>query len=40
MVKITFLPDKKNINVNKETTILEALESVGINIDTPCGGKG
>ena len=40
MVKITFLPDKKNIHVNKETTILEALESVGINIDTPCGGKG
>jgi len=40
MIKITFLPDKKNITVNKGTTILEALESAGINIDIPCGGKG
>jgi len=40
MIKITFLPDKKNITVNEGTTILEALESAGINIDTPCGGKG
>jgi len=40
MLKITFLPDKKNIKVNKGTTILEALEKVGIIIDTPCGGKG
>jgi len=40
MVKITFLPDKKNIEVNEGTTILEALKRAGINIDTPCGGKG
>ena len=40
MLKITFLPDKKNIEVNKGTTTLEALERAGINIDTPCGGKG
>ena len=40
MIKITFLPDKKNITVNEGTTILEALESAGIKIDTPCGGKG
>jgi len=40
MIKITFLPDKKNIKVNKGTTILEALEKVGMNINTPCGGKG
>jgi len=40
MIKITFLPDKKNIKVNKGTTILEVLERVGINIDTPCTGKG
>jgi len=40
MIKITFLPDKKNIKVNEGTTILEALESIGININTPCGGKG
>jgi len=40
MIKITFLPDGKNIKVNKGTTILEALEKVGINISTPCGGKG
>ncbi len=40
MIKITFLPDKKNIKVNEGTTILEALEKVGININTPCGGEG
>ena len=40
MLKITFLPDKKNIEVNKGTTPLEALERAWINIDTPCGGKG
>jgi len=40
MIKISFLPDKKNITVNEGSTILEALESAGINIDTPCGGKG
>ena len=40
MIKITFLPDKKNIKVNEGTTILEALESVEININAPCGGKG
>lgn len=40
MLKITFLPDKKNIEVNKGTAALEALERAGINIDTPCGGKG
>jgi len=40
MIKITFLPDKKNISVNEGTTILEALKIAGINIDTPCGGKG
>jgi uncharacterized 2Fe-2S/4Fe-4S cluster protein (DUF4445 family) len=40
MLKITFLPDKKDIEVNKGTTALEALERAGINIDTPCSGKG
>ena len=40
MTKITFLPDKKNIKVNEGTTILETLEKVGMNINTPCGGKG
>ncbi|MHC2995003.1 MAG: DUF4445 domain-containing protein [Candidatus Atribacteria bacterium] len=40
MIKITFLPDKKNIEVNKGTTILKAMERAGISIDTPCGGKG
>jgi len=40
MIKIIFLPDKKNVKVNEGTTILEALESIGININTPCGGKG
>ena len=40
MIRITFLPDEKNIEVNKGTSILEALEKAGISIDTPCGGKG
>jgi len=40
MLKITFLPDKKNIKADKGTTILEAMERAGISIDTPCGGKG
>jgi len=40
MINIAFLPDKKNIEANKGTTILEVLESIGININTPCGGKG
>jgi len=40
MIEVTFLPDKKNIKVPKRTTVLEALERAGINIDTPCGGKG
>ena len=40
MIKITFLPDEKNIKVNEGITILEAAEKAGININTPCGGKG
>jgi len=40
MIKITFLPDKKNIEANEGITVLEALERAGVNIDTPCGGKG
>ncbi|MBU4228501.1 DUF4445 domain-containing protein [bacterium] len=40
MIKVTFLPDRKNIKVDKGTTILEAMERAVISIDTPCGGKG
>jgi uncharacterized 2Fe-2S/4Fe-4S cluster protein (DUF4445 family) len=40
MIKITFLPDKKNIKVNKGTIIKDALEKAGIKINTPCGGEG
>jgi uncharacterized 2Fe-2S/4Fe-4S cluster protein (DUF4445 family) len=40
MIKITFLPDKKNIEVNEGTILLDALDKAGINIDTPCGGMG
>lgn len=40
MIKVTFLPDKKTVKVNKGTVILDALEKAGINISTPCGGKG
>ena len=40
MIKVTFLPDKKNIKIHKGTTILEALEKARIKINIPCGGKG
>ncbi len=40
MIEITFLPDKKKVKVSKGTLILDVLEKVGINIDTPCGGEG
>ena len=40
MFKITFLPDEKEIEVQEETLLLDALEEAGINIDTPCGGTG
>lgn len=40
MTKVTFLPDHKEIEIKEKTLLLDALEEAGINIDTPCGGKG
>jgi len=40
LLKITFLPEKKTISVQKGTTILQALGKAGIHIDIPCGGEG
>jgi uncharacterized 2Fe-2S/4Fe-4S cluster protein (DUF4445 family) len=40
MVKVTFLPDKKYIEVDEGTKISDALSKAKINIDMPCGGEG
>jgi uncharacterized 2Fe-2S/4Fe-4S cluster protein (DUF4445 family) len=40
MVKVTFLPDKKYIEVDEGTKISVALSKARINIDMPCGGEG
>ena len=40
MIKVTFLPEQRNIEVKKETRILDALNKAGIDIDVPCGGEG
>jgi uncharacterized 2Fe-2S/4Fe-4S cluster protein (DUF4445 family) len=38
--KITFYPEKKSIEVEKGTTILSAAISLGINLNSSCGGDG
>ncbi len=40
MIKIIFLPDKKNIEVEKGTSLLEALAKADLKINTVCGGRG
>jgi len=40
MIKIIFLPDKKNIEVEKGTFLLEALAKADLKINTVCGGRG
>ncbi len=37
---ITFYPDNKTVAVKKETTLLSAALSAGININSACGGDG
>ncbi len=38
--KVTFLPDKKTVSVEKDTTILQAAISGQIYINSACGGDG
>ena len=38
--KITFLPDKKTIFVQKDATILSAAVLAGVHINSTCGGEG
>ena len=40
MLKVTFLPDEKEIEVNAGTTLIEAAERAGVYINSFCGGKG
>ncbi len=38
--KVTFQPDNKCVEVEKDRTILSAAISAGLNINSPCGGDG
>ncbi|MFC1524942.1 ASKHA domain-containing protein [Planctomycetota bacterium] len=38
--KITFLPDKKTVTVEKGTTLIEAARKLGLYIQSVCGGDG
>ncbi|MFA5114688.1 MAG: ASKHA domain-containing protein [Candidatus Omnitrophota bacterium] len=38
--KVTFYPDNKTVEVNKDATILSAALSAGIYINSTCGGNG
>lgn len=38
--KVKFLPDNKTVVVNKDTTLLQAVEKAGIVINSLCGGEG
>jgi uncharacterized 2Fe-2S/4Fe-4S cluster protein (DUF4445 family) len=40
MLQITFLPSEKTVAVPENTELLEAAREAGVEIDTPCGGKG
>lgn len=39
-VKVTFLPDNKQVEVARDTTILSAALSAGVYINSACGGDG
>ncbi len=39
-VKVIFEPISKRVYVNRGTTILQALKSLGLNLESPCGGLG
>lgn len=38
--KVTFLPDRNEVVVKEETTLIEAAEKVGIYLNSLCGGEG
>src|SRR4030042_6428899 len=38
--KVTFLPDRKEVEVEEGTTLLEAAEEAGVYINSLCGGQG
>lgn len=40
MFKVVFLPDKKNVEVENGTTIMEAAQKAGVYINSLCGGNG
>src|SRR4030043_2370787 len=40
MSKVVFLPDQKNVEAEKETTIMEAAQKAGVYINSLCGGNG
>ncbi|MDD3655779.1 MAG: ASKHA domain-containing protein [Atribacterota bacterium] len=40
MIKIIINPAQKKLNVPEGTLLLDVLKQAGINITTPCGGKG
>ena len=38
--KIIFLPDRKEVEVNEETSLLKAAEKAGVYLNSLCGGEG
>jgi uncharacterized 2Fe-2S/4Fe-4S cluster protein (DUF4445 family) len=38
--KVTFLPDEKEVEVEAGTTLLQAAEQAGVQLNTLCGGEG
>ena len=38
--RVTFLPDGKEVEVEENTTLMQAAEKAGVYINTLCGGKG
>ena len=40
MPVVTFLPSGKAIDVPPDTELLDAARRAGVEIDSPCGGKG
>lgn len=40
MLKVTFLPDEKEIEVEAGSTLIEAAEKAGVYINSLCGGNG
>lgn len=40
MTRVTFLPSEKTVDVPPGTELLDAARRAGVDIDSPCGGKG